>query len=186
MAKVPTVADLRARRLEMTRAAVRETLLEDDYEHVRAVVESLSDEFDLVEVALAAVKFAHETTGMGGDEEELPSATFHGDTGGASGPKGRGSRNQKGSLSRRPPAAASARIYVGLGRTAGIRPGDLVGAIAGESSLSGRDIGAIEITQRFSLVEVPETKASEVIDALRRTTIKGRKASVRPDRDAAR
>jgi ATP-dependent RNA helicase DeaD len=186
VAKVPTVADLRARRLEMTRAAVRETLLEDDHEQVRAVVESLSDEFDLVEVALAAVKFAHETTGMGGDDEELPSATFPGDTGGSSGPKGRGNKNQKGSLSRRPPAAASARIYVGLGRTAGIRPGDLVGAIAGESSLSGRDIGAIEITQRFSLVEVPETKASEVIDSLRRTTIKGRKASVRPDRDAAR
>jgi ATP-dependent RNA helicase DeaD len=45
--KVPTVADLRARQLELTRAAVRETLLEDDYEQVRAIVESLTDEFDV-------------------------------------------------------------------------------------------------------------------------------------------
>jgi ATP-dependent RNA helicase DeaD len=184
--KVPTVADLRARRLEMTRAAVHETLIEDDYEHVRAVVESLSDEFDVMEIALAAIKFAHEASGIAGDDEELPAAALHADRGGSSGPKNRARGGQVGPQGRRPPAAAQSRIYVGLGRTAGIRPGDLVGAIAGESSLSGRDIGAIEITQRFSLVEVPEAKAPEVIDALRRTTIKGRRASVRPDRDTAR
>src|SRR6195952_2284361 len=57
--KVPTVADLRARRLELTRAALRETLLteSDDggLDRFRVVVETLSDEFDLFEVALAAV-----------------------------------------------------------------------------------------------------------------------------------
>jgi ATP-dependent RNA helicase DeaD len=72
------------------------------------------------------------------------------------------------------------------GGSAGIRPKDLVGAIAGETSVSGRQIGAIQITQRFSLVEVPADKADEVIRALRATTIKGRKASVRPDREAGR
>ena len=74
------------------------------------------------------------------------------------------------------------RIYVGLGREGGIRPKDLVGAIAGESSVSGKEIGAIEITPRFSLVEVPAAKSDEVIRALRATKIKGRKATVRPDR----
>ncbi len=64
-----------------------------------------------------------------------------------------------------------------------IRPGDLVGAIAGETSLSGKQIGSIEITQRFSLVEVPAGSAEEVIRALSATTIKGRRASVRLDRD---
>ena len=76
----------------------------------------------------------------------------------------------------------SARVYIGLGRSAGIRPGDLVGAIAGESGLPGRDIGAIEIAQRFSLVEVPEQAAEDVIAALREATIKGRRATVRRDR----
>ena len=61
--KIPTVADLRTRRLELTRAALRESLLEDDLEPFRVVVESLTDEFDLMEVALAAVKLAHEATG---------------------------------------------------------------------------------------------------------------------------
>src|SRR5206468_2868036 len=58
--KVPTVADLRARRLELTRAGLQESLLEDDLEPFRVVVESLTDEFDVMEVAMAAVKLAHE------------------------------------------------------------------------------------------------------------------------------
>jgi ATP-dependent RNA helicase DeaD len=77
------------------------------------------------------------------------------------------------------------RIFLGVGRSTGIRPQDLVGAITGESRLGGRDIGAIEIADRFSLVEVPESAASEVIAALRRTTIKGKKPTVRRERDPA-
>lgn len=69
-----------------------------------------------------------------------------------------------------------------MGRAAGVRPQDLVGAITGESSLSGRDIGAIEIAERFALVEVPERAAEEVIGALRATLIKGRKATVRREK----
>jgi ATP-dependent RNA helicase DeaD len=74
------------------------------------------------------------------------------------------------------------RLFVGAGRIAGIRPQDLVGAIAGESELSGREIGAIEIADRFSLVEVPESAADDVISALRASTIKGKKANVRRER----
>ena len=57
-----------------------------------------------------------------------------------------------------------------------------MGAIAGESRLRGQDVGAIEIADRFSLVEVPAEAADEVIDALRRGTIKGKKPTVRRDR----
>jgi ATP-dependent RNA helicase DeaD len=76
-------------------------------------------------------------------------------------------------------------VFFGVGRSTGIRPQDLVGAITGESRLGGRDIGAIEIADRFSLVEVPESAANEVITALRRTTIKGKKATIRRERDPA-
>jgi ATP-dependent RNA helicase DeaD len=74
------------------------------------------------------------------------------------------------------------RLFVGAGRQAGIRPQDLVGAITGESRLQGRDIGAIEIADRFSLVEVPEGAADDVIAALRGSTIKGKRAKVRRER----
>jgi ATP-dependent RNA helicase DeaD len=74
------------------------------------------------------------------------------------------------------------RLFVGTGRAAGVRPQDLVGAIAGESRLTGRDIGAIEIADRFSLVEVPESAADEVIAALKGSSIKGKRATVRRER----
>jgi ATP-dependent RNA helicase DeaD len=80
------------------------------------------------------------------------------------------------------PSGPGARLFIGAGRDAGIRPGDLVGAITGETGLTGKDVGSIEIHQRFALVEVPESAADEVVQALRATMIKGRKATVRRDR----
>jgi ATP-dependent RNA helicase DeaD len=173
---VPTVADLRARRLDLTRAALRESLLGDDLDRFRVVVETLTDEFDLMEVALAAVKLAHEAGGGVDDDAEIPQVAFRPD-------KERGADRTTG-RSERPPrrVTGGARLFVGVGRDAGIRPGDLVGAITGETGLKGRDIGSIEIHQRFALVEVPEAAADEVVSALRATMIKGRKATVRRDR----
>jgi ATP-dependent RNA helicase DeaD len=179
--QLPTVADLRARRLELTRGALRESLLEDDLETFRAVVEPLAEEFDLFEVALAAVKLAHETSGTT-DEEELPEAELR-PADDRSGPRKASGRDQRRA---RPATAGTTRLFVGVGRASGVRPQDLVGAITGESRLSGKDIGAIEIADRFSLVEVPESAADDVIAALRQTSIKGRKATVRRERYTAR
>jgi ATP-dependent RNA helicase DeaD len=180
--KLPTVADLRTRRLELTRAALRESLLEDDLETFRAVVEPLGEEFDLFEVALAAVKLAHETSGTVGEEEELPEVEWR------SSDDRRGRRKATGRDQRRgrPATAGTTRLFVGTGRASGVRPQDLVGAITGESYLSGRDIGAIEIADRFSLVEVPESAADDVVVALRQSSIKGRRATVRRERYPAR
>src|SRR6195952_3683914 len=190
--KVPTVADLRARRLELTRAALRETLLEEDLERFRAVVETLTDEFDIVEVAMAAVKLAHEAGGATDDVEEIPQVGFRPDRpdrpdrtgrndrpGRPAGPSAEGRGAGRGGRSSGGPVA---RLFICAGRDAGIRPGDLVGAITGETELGGRDIGRLEIHQKFALVEVPESAAENVVQALRATMIKGRKATVRRDR----
>jgi ATP-dependent RNA helicase DeaD len=80
------------------------------------------------------------------------------------------------------PAEAVARLFIGAGRQAGIRPADLVGAITGEAAINSRELGAIEIADRFSLIDVPESRADEIIAALRATTIRGSKVSVRRDR----
>ena len=73
----------------------------------------------------------------------------------------------------------SARIYVGVGRKDNVRAGDLVGAIANETNLSGREIGPIKVAEHFSIVGVPEWAADSVIDALKSTTVKGKKATIR-------
>jgi ATP-dependent RNA helicase DeaD len=79
-----------------------------------------------------------------------------------------------------------AKIYIGAGRKAKIRPGDIVGAIANELQIDAEAVGAIEIFDRFSLVEVPEEIAEDIIDALRSTHIKGKKVPVRRDKGERR
>jgi ATP-dependent RNA helicase DeaD len=173
---VPTVADLKARRLELTRAALNESLLEDDLEQFRVVFDSLSDEFDPLNIALAAIKLAHEAMSVGdGDAEpEIPQMTLARDK--------RDKGDKPGRRGGRNGAGETARIYVGLGRAAQVRPQDLVGAITGETKLQGRQIGTIEISDRFSLVEVPIDRVDEVIQGLKGTKLKGRKATVRREK----
>ncbi|CAM2992061.1 DEAD/DEAH box helicase [Saccharomonospora xinjiangensis] len=183
--KLPTVADLRARRLELTRVALREALVEaGDLDRYRVVVEPLAEEFDIVEIALAAVKLAHGADGTDGDVE-IPDVELRPREDGRSrrGPKDRGPRDTRRG---KRPSGGMTRLFVSLGRRAGVRPQDLVGAIAGESQLRGKDVGAIEITDKFSLVDVPESAADDVITALRDSSIKGRKVVVRRERFASR
>ncbi|HEU0242585.1 MAG TPA: DEAD/DEAH box helicase, partial [Candidatus Limnocylindrales bacterium] len=99
-----------------------------------------------------------------------------------------GWKDDEGRPVMRPPRAGSGgpggvtRVFVGAGRAAGMRPGDLVGAITNEAGLRGNDIGAIQIADGFSLVEVPESEADRVISVLRAATIRGQKVTVRRER----
>jgi ATP-dependent RNA helicase DeaD len=132
----------------------------------------------VMEVALAAVNLAHAAIGGPEDGEDIPDVAV------SAPPKerarnGRPNRNQRATGGAGP---GTTRLYVSLGREAGLRPQDLVGAITGETSLSGRNIGSIEISGRFSLVDVPEDAADEVIKSLRDTKIRGRRATVRRER----
>ena len=187
---------------------MREHLGDADLDRFRAVVESLADEFDVVEVALAAIKLAHERGGSGDlDEADIPDmAPAKGGQGGQGRPGGYesggrsyeggrgyegGSRSGGGQGDSRPggrgrerttAAAGMTRLWLGAGREAGMRPQDLVGAITGETGLSGRDIGSIDVAPRFSLVDVPEASADAVIAALSESKIRGRKVSIRRER----
>jgi ATP-dependent RNA helicase DeaD len=175
IAKVPTVADVRARRLEVTQASLREALLADDNEHFRVVVDALSGEFDPIQIAMAAVQLYHQATAAAAMEDE--------DEGSAS-PRKRESAPETKKPKPAPYGlgADMAKIFIGAGRQAGVRPQDLVGAIANEAGVAGGLIGAIQISDRFSVVEVPEELAGQVIKALGKTTLRGKKVQVRRDK----
>jgi ATP-dependent RNA helicase DeaD len=82
------------------------------------------------------------------------------------------------------PTPAWVRLFISLGERDQIGAKDLVGAITGEASIEGAQIGKIEVKDTLSLVEVEESVAERVIRALNGTTIRGR--SVRVDFDRAR
>jgi ATP-dependent RNA helicase DeaD len=203
--QVPTVADLRTHRLELLRASLRETLLGGELDRFRVVVEALAGEFDPMDIAMAAIKMAQEATGADVDAEgeDIPAVRpprdepsggraargkaggkARGDRGGGGDRGDRGDRGGGGGRGRDGSGlgGSAARIYVGAGRAMGIRPQDLVGAITGEAGVTGREIGAIHITEKFAIVEVAEDVAGEVIAALRGAKIKGKKVPVRRDR----
>ena len=66
------------------------------------------------------------------------------------------------------------RLFLNLGKKDFIRPGDIVGAIAGESGLTGKSIGGIDIFDNFSFVDVPHKDAEHVVRVMKNNTIKGR------------
>ena len=219
-ARIPTIADVRARRIEMLSSALRETLVENAYDSYRVAVQSLAEEFDALDIAAAAAKLAAEavlgdeaednrdisqrqepTPTRSGDRDERKSRPLppgerwgEGKTRERSGGEGksRGGRETRGEASRgkyddgsRPPrrrTEASTRLVITLGEQRGVRPKDIVGAIANEAGIPGHAIGAIEIGEKSSIVEVPESAADKVIRALSRTTIKGQRVTAKRER----
>ena len=215
--RIPSVADLQARRLELTRESIREALVGGDLEHFRVVVESLSNEFDIMEIALASVKMAHKgQSGPDDQEQEIPEVPVfdkvpgsrrsnrefepggegpgprsrgpargpsRGPRNGPGGPGAGGPVDRRGGSRNsgpvRAPSGPMVAVRIGAGRTAGVRPQDLVGAIAGEADIPGRSIGAIEISDHFSIVEIPESAVDQVLSVFKTSKLKGKKVRVR-------
>ncbi|MBM4779065.1 MAG: DEAD/DEAH box helicase [Archangiaceae bacterium] len=82
--------------------------------------------------------------------------------------------------------AAMARLFFSIGKAAGIRPQDLVGAIANEAGIESKQIGAIAIGDRHSFVEVATDVADQVIATMRESKIRGRAVHVDHDRSFSR
>ena len=183
VATVPTVAELRARQLDLTRASLRERLVAADYDDVRVVVETLAQEFDIMDIAAAAVAQAHTAAIGEGEEPEIPPTALAPARNQTNRPAAAGtpSRGRAGSA-RRGQNGPVVRLFIGAGRQAGIRPGDLVGAITGEAGVESGSLGAIEIADRFSLVEVPDALADDIVSALRSSSLRGKKVTVRRER----
>jgi ATP-dependent RNA helicase DeaD len=232
---VPSLSDVHARKLDMTRSAVREALESGEFGAFRGMAESLAGEFDPLDVAAAALQLAHRASSgddgaVAGDVEitdlsSLPDergarprerrggerGVRHGGEWRAPGPTARGDDSSRevsreGTLPRdggdpharaegraravrgagpergpRQPLRHSTgmvRLRVSVGRRAGLRPGDLVGAIANESGVDARAIGAIDLADHYTLVEVDESLADRVAGALSRTWLRGQKPEV--------
>jgi ATP-dependent RNA helicase DeaD len=193
VAQLPTVADLHARKLELVRATLRELLLAGDLDRWRPVVEPLAEEFDVMDIAAAAVQLANperESPPLDVPAPEAMAAVPARGRGGRGGRDGAAARPERGATPSRPrrperaglPSGELTRLFIAAGRNAKVRPADLVGAIANEAGLHAKAIGSIEIADAFSIVEVPSEAADDVIAALRSATIRGRRVLVRRDR----
>lgn len=151
-ARIPTPADIAARRRENFAGQLRNALESDEHEAQLSVVEELSEEFDTTEIAAAALQMLWQMQHATSDDsgEEL---------------SGGGEQ----------PESGMTRLQLGLGRQDGLRVGELVGLIANQCGISGRAIGTIDILDRSTFLEVPSAEAENVLQVLRDTPFKGRR-----------
>ena len=221
--KVPSVEALRARQMAMTVETLRETMTLVDLSRFDQVVEELSQEFSIDQIARAAIKLAHDAEQSSVEEVDIPDLSQpRNDRHGRDSRDGRDSRpgrdgrdsrssrdglndrdgrssrfdrerparrsfgaerdSREGRIDRGRPgrnSPAMSKLYVGLGRKAGIRPQDLVGAIANESGISGREIGDIKVSDQFSIVEVPGNEVDGILRSMKNVSIRGKKATIR-------
>ncbi|HEX2834812.1 MAG TPA: DEAD/DEAH box helicase [Thermoanaerobaculia bacterium] len=173
--KMPTKADLAAKRVNVFKDEVRKTIGEGELDLYLQLVEQLVEEgpFDIADIAAAAAKIASSGKGL---PAQIPVTEADRET--AANPA---------SPSELPPPRENektVRLSMDVGREDGIRPADVVGSIANESGIPGRDIGPIEIRDDVTYVGVPERFVDLVIEKLGRKKFRGRALNLRVAKDA--
>ncbi|MDB5078499.1 MAG: box helicase domain protein [Chloroflexi bacterium] len=168
--RTPTIADVIERKREEFKEKLRDTLGQVGLESYVIMVEELGEEYSPTEIAAAAFKLLMGTSPEGTDDSlaELEEADEERDRGPA---KRRRNRDENEFGVER----GMTRLYLNVGRDHGVRPGDIVGAIANEADIPGRSIGAIELYDYFSLVDIPSNQSNKVLGALKGVWIRNQK-----------
>lgn len=92
----------------------------------------------------------------------------------------KGKEGRKSTSRSAPPSNDMKRYRVEIGWDDGIKPGNLVGAIANEVGLDGRDIGTINIQDRHSFVDLPKSLPLDVVESLGMTKLRGKSLRLSP------
>lgn len=176
---LPTISDVVGRRREAFKEQLREAIGGSDLAPYRIMAEELGEEFSPTEIAAAAFKLLLGAPPVIGKdplaEPEVPESGSYNQSSASSRdkkPTKKDGRPTSGSVQ---PGRGMTQIYIDIGREEGVRPGDIVGAIANEADIPGNMIGAIELFDHFSLVDVPSNHLDRVLQALKRTTIRNRR-----------
>lgn len=155
--KIPTQADVAARRVTILKERIIETIAKRNLEIYLSLVEELTEECgcEAAEIAAAATFLAVGDKPIEVKQQPAPENLTRTDEG-------------------------MVRLFIDIGRASGIGVGDIVGAIANEAGVPGKSIGAIDIYDDFTLVDVFHDFAQQVIEQMTDTRIRSQKANVRP------
>lgn len=154
--KLPTEADVAARRVSLLKEKIINTLTEQDLEIYLSLVEDLAEETtcDIAEIAAAAVFLAVGEKRLEVNIEPKPEQF---------------SFSEEGMV----------RLFIDVGRRHRINPGDIVGAIANEADIPGKAIGAIDVNDRFTLVDIPSQFVAQVLKKMQNSNIRKQNMNVR-------
>lgn len=179
---IPSIEEIRSHRDQKYMDRLVQVLEENALAPELSAVKTLGEKFSLETIAAAAIKLSRET------EPELPREQFveparpafhvieeppktHGkyrsENAAMKGSKIRSDKKQSSRYAGSPPTEHGhedmVRLRCNLGHRHGIRPGDIVGAIASEVGIPGKSIGEIKIQDDYSFVDVDRRHASKVL-----------------------
>lgn len=184
---IPSLDDVTAIKAEKILDDVQQHIGEDsDLERMTDIIEKrlLAEDYTSLELAAAFLKMA-----MGDDYEDIvdegrPLRDLDDlDRRGGRNDRGRnGRRRGRGDdeeyVDRKNARGGMTRLFINLGKNQNVKPGDILGAIAGESGIPGRLVGSIDMYDKYTFVEVPKDQADIVMDAMNHVKIKGKSVHV--------
>ena len=172
---IPSLNDVTSIKVEKIMDSVEEIIRDSDLDKIINIVEKRVLEEDYTTLDLAAVLLK---MSMGDDYEDIsvertPLRSLDEledyERGARSRNNGRGARSGS-----RGGSENVARLFINIGKNQGIKPGDILGAIAGESGMPGRMVGSIDMFDKYTFVEVPREQADVVLQAMKDVKIKGK------------
>jgi len=172
--ELPSTEMVNNKRIAAFKQKITDTLTGGELRFMQGIVEQYQQEHDVpaVEIAAALAKMTL------GDQPLLlqpdPPRKPRRDTGERSQGERRGPRGGK----TRPPADDMERFRIEVGHVHGVKPGNIVGAIANEAGLDGQHIGAIEIDSEFSLIDLPVGMPREVFRDLKKVWVCGQQLRI--------
>jgi ATP-dependent RNA helicase DeaD len=155
---IPTQGDVAETRTRTMLEKVRETINAGGMEtYIRIIEKETEGDLSTIDIAAALLKLQmeHGTEDVPEKREEVDFA----DTGAEPG---------------------MVRFFLGVGRIHKVAPKDIVGAIAGETGIPGKAIGAIRILDSYSFVEIPKEHATEVYTIMKERTIRNQPTGIEP------
>lgn len=186
---IPSLDDITEIKAEKLLDQAKTVLEETDISRMTHILEKklLEEDYTSLELAAALMKLS-----MGESNEDIavdsrPARSL--DELDSYGRYGRDSRGKRGSRDgrsygrdggkgkrggRNRDEADMARLFLNIGTNVNIRPGDILGAIAGESGVPGRMIGSIDMYEKYTFVEVPEDCAEEILASMKNVKIRGK------------
>jgi ATP-dependent RNA helicase DeaD len=192
---LPTADDVTDRRAARFKARITETLASQDLAAARRLVEDYQQEFGVpvIEVAAALVLMSQgearpaiggeETRAAKGGDRAARRAAPGAGPGAGDGPGGQAhaeagpGRPHRGRGGDRPEQGFE-RYRIEVGRQHGVRPGNIVGAIANEAEVDAQYIGRIQIFDDHSLVDLPEGMPAEIYRHLQSVWVSGQKLRI--------
>ena len=155
---VPSLDDVTAIRVEKVMEEIDEIIKTEDLHRMMRIIERQINEEDYTAMDIAAA-FLKKSMGEFEQISTPKQEDDFGDTGAEEG---------------------MVRLFINIGKKQKIRPGDILGAVAGESGLPGKLVGTIDVYDKYTFVEVPRENAADVLRAMKNTKIKGKSINVEP------